>query len=34
MRILSLPYEEQPENEDYAKPPRPGMNPVEVSCSS
>ncbi len=34
MHILSLPYEEQPENEGYAKPPPPGINPVEVSCSS
>lgn len=34
MHILSLPYKEQPEHEDYAKPPPPGINPVEVSCSS
>jgi uncharacterized protein YdiU (UPF0061 family) len=34
MRILALPYEEQPDNEGYAKPPPPGVNPVEVSCSS
>jgi uncharacterized protein YdiU (UPF0061 family) len=34
MRILSLPYQDQPEYEEYAKPPHPGINPVEVSCSS
>ena len=34
MHILSLPYEDQLENEWYAKPPSPGVNPVEVSCSS
>ena len=34
LRILSSPYEEQSEYEVYAKPPPPGINPVEVSCSS
>ena len=34
MHILSSPYEDQLENEAYAKPPPPGINLVEVSCSS
>ena len=34
LHILSSPYEEQSEYEVYAKPPPPGINPVEVSCSS
>ena len=34
LRILSAPFEEQSEYEVYAKPPPPGINPVEVSCSS
>jgi uncharacterized protein YdiU (UPF0061 family) len=34
IHILSSPYEEQPENGEYAKTRPPGINPVEVSCSS
>jgi len=34
IHILSSPYEEQPENGGYAKTRPPGINPVEVSCSS
>ena len=34
LHILSLPFEEQPEYEPYAKPPSPNIHPIEVSCSS
>ena len=34
MDILATPFEDQPEYEEYAKPPPPGSNHVEVSCSS
>jgi uncharacterized protein YdiU (UPF0061 family) len=34
MGILAAPFDEQPEYEEYAKPPPPGSNHVEVSCSS
>ena len=34
MTILATPFDDQPQNEDYAKPPHPGENHIEVSCSS
>jgi uncharacterized protein YdiU (UPF0061 family) len=32
--ILATPFEDQPQYEDYSKPPPPGENHIEVSCSS
>lgn len=34
MAILATPFDDQPQYEDYAKPPPPGENHIEVSCSS
>jgi uncharacterized protein YdiU (UPF0061 family) len=34
MAILATPFEDQPQYEDYSKPPPPGENHIEVSCSS
>jgi uncharacterized protein YdiU (UPF0061 family) len=34
MTILATPFDDQPQYEDYAKPPHPGENHIEVSCSS
>jgi uncharacterized protein YdiU (UPF0061 family) len=34
MTILAKPFDDQPQYEDYAKPPPPGVNHIEVSCSS
>jgi uncharacterized protein YdiU (UPF0061 family) len=32
--ILNAPFEEQPEFNDYANPPPPDLDAIEVSCSS
>lgn len=34
LKILSKPFDDQPEHEAYALAPPPNLNPVEVSCSS